>query len=50
LRCVFAVDVLTWPGCGCIRRLIATITDGLVVRRILDDLELQKLAAADGSE
>lgn len=37
---VFAVDVLTCPDCGGARRLIATITDGLVVRRILDHLEL----------
>ena len=40
LRRVFAVDVLTCPHCGGARRLIATITDGLVVRRILDHLEL----------
>ena len=40
LRRVFAVDVLTCPDCGGARRLIATITDGLVVRRILDHLEL----------
>ena len=32
---VFAVDVLTCPHCGGARRLIAMITDGLVVRRIL---------------
>jgi hypothetical protein len=40
LRRVFAVDVLTCPNCGGARRLIATITDGLVVRRILDHLDL----------
>jgi hypothetical protein len=40
LRRVFAVDVLTCPDCGGPRRLIATITDGLVVRRILDHLGL----------
>jgi hypothetical protein len=37
---VFAVDVLTCPDCGGARRLIATITDRLVVRRILDHLKL----------
>ena len=37
---LFAVDVLTCPHCGGARRLIAMITDGLVVRRILDHLEL----------
>ncbi len=40
LRRVFAVDVLTCPHCGGARRLIAMITHGLVVRRILDHLEL----------
>jgi len=35
LRRVFAVDVLTCPHCGGARRLIAMITDGPVVRRIL---------------
>jgi hypothetical protein len=40
LRRVFAVDVLTCPHCGGTRRLIAMITEGLVVRRILDHLEL----------
>jgi len=38
---VFAVDDLTCPDCGGPRRLIATVTDGLVVRRILDHLELK---------
>ncbi len=37
---MFAVDVLTCPDCGGPRRLMATITDGLVVRSILDHLEL----------
>jgi len=40
LRRVFAVDVRTSPHCGGVRRFIATITDGLVVKRILDHLEL----------
>jgi hypothetical protein len=40
LRRVFAIDVLTCPDCGGARRLIATITDGLVVQRILGHLEL----------
>jgi hypothetical protein len=40
LRRVFAVDVLTCPDCGGPRRLIATVTDGLVVYRILDHLGL----------
>jgi len=44
LRRVFAVDVLTCPDCGGARRLIAMITDGLVVRRILDHLELPSTA------
>jgi hypothetical protein len=44
LRRVFAVDVLTCPHCGGARRLIAMITDGLVVRRILDHLELPSSA------
>ena len=46
LRRVFAVDVLTCPDCGGARRLIAMITDGLVVRRILDHLELPSTAPA----
>jgi hypothetical protein len=40
LRRVFAIDVLTCPHCGGARRLIAMITDGDVVRRILEHLEL----------
>jgi hypothetical protein len=35
LRRVFAVDVLTCPDCGGARKLIAMITEELVVRRIL---------------
>jgi hypothetical protein len=37
---VFAIDVLTCHHCGGARRLIAMITDGDVVRRILEHLEL----------
>jgi hypothetical protein len=40
LRRVLAVDVLTCPDCGGARRLIATITDELIVRRILNHLDL----------
>jgi len=36
LRRVFAIDVLTCPRCGGARRLIAMLTEGSVVRRILD--------------
>ena len=36
----FAVDVLTCPHCGGRRKLIALLTDGLVVRKILDHLGL----------
>jgi len=35
----FAIDVLTCPDCGGERRLIAMITEVLVVRRILDHLD-----------
>ncbi len=40
LRRVFAIDVLTCPRCGGVRRLIAMITDGLLVRRILEHFQL----------
>ena len=40
LRRVFAVDVLTCPHCGGPRRLIAQLTDPIVVRRILGHLGL----------
>jgi hypothetical protein len=38
LKRVFQIDVLTCPGCGEKRKLIALITDGMVVRAILDHL------------
>ena len=38
LRRVFALDVLTCPHCGGPRRLIALLTDPIVVRRILAHL------------
>jgi hypothetical protein len=38
LRRVFAVDVLTCPHCGGPRRLIAQLTDPVVVRKILAHL------------
>jgi hypothetical protein len=40
LRRVFADDVLTCPHCGGPRRLIAQLTDPIVVRRILGHLGL----------
>jgi hypothetical protein len=36
---VFALDVLTCPHCGGPRRLIAQLTDPVVVRKILTHLE-----------
>lgn len=39
LRRVFALDVLTCPHCGGPRRLIAQLTDPVVVRKILTHLE-----------
>jgi len=36
----FAIDVLTCDHCGGRRRLIAFLTDGLVVRKILAHLGL----------
>jgi hypothetical protein len=40
LERVFEIDVFTCPWCGGKRRLIALITDGCVVRRILEHLGL----------
>ena len=40
LKRVFAIDALTCPRCGGPRKLIALLTDGLVVRRILEHLRL----------
>ena len=40
LRRVFELDVLRCPWCGEKRKLIALITDGKVVRRILEHLGL----------
>lgn len=40
LQRVFAIDVLTCPHCGGKRKLIALITEGLVVRKILAHLSL----------
>jgi hypothetical protein len=37
---VFAIDVLVCPHCGGARRLIAMITEGSVVRRILEHVDL----------
>lgn len=49
LRRGFAVDVLTCPDCGGARRLMATITDGLVIRRILGRPRAALLAADEYS-
>lgn len=38
LKRVFEIDVLTCPWCGEERKLIALITDGIVVRKILDHI------------
>ena len=40
LERVFAIDALTCPWCGGPRKLIALLTDGLVVRKILEHLNL----------
>ena len=40
LKRVFAIDALTCPWCGSPRKLIALLTDGLVVRQILAHLDL----------
>jgi len=44
LKRVFEIDVLTCPWCGGKRKLIALITDGTVVRRILEHLGLPTAA------
>jgi hypothetical protein len=44
LRRVFELDVLTCPWCGQKRKLIALLTDGKVVRRILEHLGLPTAA------
>jgi hypothetical protein len=44
LKRVFEIDVLTCPWCGGKRKLIALITDGKVVRRILEHLGLPAAA------
>jgi len=49
VRRAFAVEVLTRPACGGPCQLIATITDALVVRRILDHLELPSSPTDDRS-
>jgi hypothetical protein len=40
MKRVFAIDVLVCPQCGGARKLIALITDGRVVRKILAHLGL----------
>jgi hypothetical protein len=40
MKRVFEIDVLIRPHCGGPRRLIAFLTDGLVVRRIQSHLSL----------
>ena len=40
LKRVFKIDALTCPYCGGKRKLIALITDGKVVRKILEHLGL----------
>ncbi len=40
MKRVFAIDVLVRPHCGGARKLIALLTDGLVVRKILAHLGL----------
>jgi hypothetical protein len=46
LKRVFEIDVLTCPWCGGKRELIALITDGTVIRRILEHLGLPNAAPA----
>ena len=52
MKKVFELDVLRCPYCGAKRKLIALITDGAVVRKILEHLELptttESLAPARG--
>jgi hypothetical protein len=54
LQRVFAIDVLECPRCQGRRKLIALISDGIVVRRILDHpglvSELPDLARARGGD
>jgi hypothetical protein len=40
LRRVFGLEVLRWPGCGGRRRIVAAITQGSVMRAILESLGL----------
>lgn len=40
MKRVFAIDVLVCPHCAGTRKLIALLTDGLVVRKILAHLGL----------
>lgn len=40
LKRVFEIDVLTCPWCGGKRKLVALLTDGKVVRKILAHLGL----------
>ena len=40
MKRVFAIDVLVCPHCGGTRKLIALLTDGVVVRKILAHLGL----------
>jgi hypothetical protein len=40
LKRVFAIDAVVCPRCGGPRRLIATLTDGPTVRKILEHLGL----------
>jgi hypothetical protein len=49
LHRVFAVDVLTCPDYGGARQLIAMITEGLVLRRILGPPQASQLADDDHS-
>jgi hypothetical protein len=44
LKRVFEIDVLNCPWCGGQRRLIALITDGAVIRKILEHLGLPTAA------
>ena len=44
LKRVFEIDVLTCPWCGGKRKLVALLTDGKVVRAILEHLGLPNAA------
>jgi hypothetical protein len=49
LKRVFAIDVLECPSCGGRRELIALISDGPLVRKILEtDMSSRLAAARDG--